>query len=61
MKTFLILMSVVFYLIGIADFCGMFFNYDFTGVSWSPIAFFGIGYLCNYCSGNKDDNAIDSK
>jgi len=33
----------LFYLVGIADFCGMFFDYDFTGVSWSPIVFAVIG------------------
>lgn len=35
----------IFYLIGLVDFCGMFFSYDFTGVYWSPIAFAGIGYI----------------
>jgi len=38
----------IFYLIGIVDFCGMFFDYDFTGVSWSPIAFAGIGYIFDW-------------
>lgn len=33
----------IFYAIGILDFCGMFFDYDFTGVYWSPIAFGVIG------------------
>lgn len=39
------IIGLVFFLIGFVDFCGMFFNYDFTGVSWSPIAFGCIGSL----------------
>ena len=32
------------YGLGIVDFAGMFFGYDLTGVSWSPIAFGAAGY-----------------
>lgn len=39
------IVSYIFYLIGIIDFCGMFFEYDFTGVSWSPIAFAAVGAI----------------
>ena len=35
----------IFYLVGIADFCGMFFGYDFTGIRKSPIYFAAIGSL----------------
>lgn len=40
------IVGYIFYLIGIIDFCGMFFGYDFTGVSWSPIAFAAVGAIC---------------
>ena len=33
----------IFYGIGIADFLGMFFGYDFTGQFWTPIMFGAIG------------------
>lgn len=36
------------YGLAVIDFCGMFFGYDLTGVSWSPVAFLGVGYLFNY-------------
>ena len=29
----------VFVIIAIADFCGMFFGYDFTGYKYSPVLF----------------------
>jgi hypothetical protein len=32
------------YGLGIVDFAGMFFGYDLTGVSWSPVAFAAAGY-----------------
>ena len=35
----------MFYGIAIADFLGMFFGYDFTGQSWTPILFGGIGQV----------------
>lgn len=35
----------MFYGIGIADFLGMFFGYDFTGQPWTPILFGGIGQV----------------
>ena len=31
--------------VGIADFMGIFFGYDFTGQSWTPILFGGIGQV----------------
>ena len=37
------LLGCLFYLVGIADFAGMFFGYDFTGRSWTPILFGAIG------------------
>lgn len=43
----------VFYAIAAIDFCGMFFEYDLTGVSWSPIAFCIIGYVFNWLANNK--------
>lgn len=43
----------VFYVIAAIDFCGMFFGYDLTGVSWSPIAFCTIGYVFNWLANNK--------
>ena len=33
-----------FYGLAAVDFAGMFFGYDITGVSWSPIAFGAVGY-----------------
>ena len=33
------------YIFGVIDFCGMFFNYDLTGVFWSPIAASILGTL----------------
>lgn len=38
--------GALFYVVGIIDFAGMFFGYDFTGVRWSPIAFGFVGGLC---------------
>lgn len=32
------------YGLAIVDFAGMFFGYDMTGVSWSPVAFGAAGY-----------------
>lgn len=43
----------VFYAIAAIDFCGMFFGYDLTGVSWSPIAFCIVGYFFNWMANNK--------
>ena len=40
--------SWFFYGIAIIDFCGMFFGYDLTGYSKSPILFAGIGSLFTY-------------
>lgn len=50
----LYLISWGFYIIAVIDFCGMFFDYDFTGVSWSPIAFGVIGSIFDYYAKNKD-------
>ncbi len=46
----LLILSWIFYLIAVVDFCGMFFKYDFTGVPWSPIVFGAIGGLFEYIS-----------
>lgn len=40
--------SWFFYGIAVIDFCGMFFGYDLTGYSNSPILFAGIGSLFTY-------------
>lgn len=50
------IIGYIFYLIGLIDFCGMFFGYDFTGVSWSPVVFGCIGYICEYFA---DKNSTD--
>lgn len=50
------IIGYIFYLIGLIDFCGMFFGYDFTGVSWSPIVFGLIGYICEYFADKKSTN-----
>lgn len=51
------------YLFAIIDFCGMFFNYDLTGVVWSPIVAGIIGSVLigiaeKYCD-NDDDKDED--
>ena len=38
--------GTLFFAIAFADFAGMYLNYDFTGVEWSPLAFGLIGSLC---------------
>ena len=38
--------GVLLYIVAVIDFAGMFFDYDFTGVSWSPIAFGFVGGVC---------------
>lgn len=53
-SSLLYIASLVFYVIGAIDFCGMFFDYDFTGVSWSPIAFAGVGYVFDYYAKQKE-------
>lgn len=57
----LTIIGYIFYLIGIADFCGMFFGYDFTGVSWSPIAFGAVGYLFEYLAGKNGSSEDGTK
>ena len=42
------LLGWLFYLVGIADFAGMFFGYDFTGQVWTPILFGAIGQFFMY-------------
>ena len=49
-KEFLKPLGIVFYVIAVADFAGMFLGYDFTGVYWSPIVFGVIGYVCFFYS-----------
>jgi len=44
MGTFLIILGYLCYAFGIIDFAGMFFGYDLTGVSWSPIVAGVAGY-----------------
>ncbi len=38
-------LGVLCYLFAIVDFAGMFFKYDITGVSWSPIVAVVVGSL----------------
>lgn len=38
--------GVLLYIVAVIDFAGMLFDYDFTGVSWSPIAFGFVGGAC---------------
>lgn len=42
--------GILLYIVAAIDFAGMFFNYDFTGVSWSPIAFCFAGGACQTLS-----------
>lgn len=55
------IIGYIFYLIGLIDFCGMFFGYDFTGVSWSPIVFGCIGYICVYLAEKNGTNGNQSQ
>ena len=48
-----------FYAIAAIDFCGMFFGYDITGVSWSPIVFCVIAYFFNWLANNKQKDIIN--
>ena len=45
----------IFYGIAIADFLGMFFGYDFTGKSWTPLLFGGIGYVLTSIGENSSE------
>ena len=42
------IMSFVFYAAAIIDYLGMHFDYDLTGVSWSPYAIGVAGIACSY-------------
>lgn len=54
------LLGGIFYVIALADFAGMFFGYDFTGQSWTPILFGLIGQFFIHISGSEDEeNAGD--
>ena len=44
--TMLNFIGYVFYGVALADFLGMFFGYDFTGQSWTPLLFGAIGAGC---------------
>tara|TARA_B110001454_G_C12460970_1_gene326164 strand:+ start:246 stop:473 length:228 start_codon:yes stop_codon:yes gene_type:complete len=45
-------LSYVFYGLGLIDVVSAnFFGADFTGVVWSPIAFFGVGYCIDHFMG----------
>jgi hypothetical protein len=48
MKKILRILGGFLLLIAVADFAGMFLGYDFTGFSWSPILFGGLGMACFY-------------
>ena len=41
----------------IADFAGMFFGYDLTGVSWSPIAAGVVGSVLTRIGGGENDDS----
>jgi hypothetical protein len=49
----LIVLGYICWGFALIDFCGMFFDYDLTGVSWSPLVAGAIGYGLNYL-GNKN-------
>lgn len=48
--------SFLFYLIAVIDWAGMFFDYDFTGVYWSPLAFGLVGAVCQTISKKRKSN-----
>jgi len=48
-----LVMGFLCYGFAVVDFAGMFFGYDLTGVSWSPLVAGGIGSVL--CSGGDDD------
>jgi hypothetical protein len=54
-NTGLIVLAYICWIFGVIDFCGMFFDYDITGVSWSPIVAGIIGQVF-YSMGNKKKN-----
>ena len=47
----LFIVAVILYIVATIDFAGMYFNYDFTGVSWSPLAFSLAGGVCQLAGG----------
>ncbi|MDR1594939.1 MAG: zinc-ribbon domain-containing protein [Prevotellaceae bacterium] len=49
----LIVLAYICWGFAVIDFCGMFFEYDLTGVSWSPLVAGGIGYLFSYLGNNE--------
>jgi len=54
MGTFLKVLGYLCYVFGVIDFAGMFFEYDLTGVSWSPIIAAFAGSLFIYIGKQKE-------
>ena len=52
--------GLMFYGLAIADFLGMFFGYDFTGQSWTPLLFGAIGFGCQSLHGNTNQSVYGS-
>lgn len=50
------LLGFLCYAFAVIDFAGMFFGYDLTGVSWSPIVAAGLGQVFMNI-GNKEEDA----
>ena len=50
------LLGLLCYAFAVIDFAGMFFGYDLTGVSWSPIVAAGLGQVFMNI-GNKEEDA----
>ena len=53
-------LGVIFYIVGIADFAGMFLGYDFTGQPWTPILFGAIGQLMFYIDSKVNPEKAES-
>lgn len=45
MKSILAIIGILLIIFAIIDFAGMFFGYDITGQSWTPLVFGGVGSL----------------
>ena len=59
---FLVILGWLCYAFAAIDFAGQFFDYDLTGVSWSPIAagLLGAG-LCSLGEGGEDEGGGEDK
>jgi len=50
------IMSFALYAAAIIDYAGMHFDYDLTGVSWSPYAIGMVGIACSYIAKKLSNN-----